>query len=152
MLTPKRGLENDYRITITGSHYKWLLVFISAGKRRRVSSASAAPMPLPAPATVRAAAVIAVVILKIIKSIDLSLDLFLIGKSGSPTGEPLLFWRCNVINDGSIRISGVALVLSVLFHHKFYKIPLATESSIFSCSFRLDTISKYRYNDCTYCS
>ena len=27
MLTPKRGLENDYRTTITGSHYKWLLVF-----------------------------------------------------------------------------------------------------------------------------
>ena len=44
-------------------------------------------MLLPVPATVQNAAVIAVVILKIIKPIDLSL----IVKSGSPTGEPLLF-------------------------------------------------------------
>ena len=55
-------------------------------------SASPAPMPLPVPEAIRAAVVIADVILKTIKSIDLPI----IDKSGSPTGEPLLFQRCNL--------------------------------------------------------
>ena len=44
MLTPKRGLENDYRITITGSHYKWLLVFalLISYTRKRVFELSEA--------------------------------------------------------------------------------------------------------------